>query len=96
LPPSIAPESSSRLPSAESEANVKGKLQEKHCSATGEALYPTRKLIVEPAFGMITSARGIRRLLQRRLKKASAECQLICLTYYALKTWGRHDRIAAN
>jgi len=81
-------------PSAE--ASVKEKMQQKLRSVTGKALYAARKQIVEPVFGMIKSARGIRKFLLRGLEKVSAEWQLICLTHNLLKIWRRHNLDAAN
>ena len=60
-------------------------MQSKLRTATGKALYAVRKQIVEPVFGMIKSARGIRKFLLRGLEKVSAEWQLICLTHNLLK-----------
>ena len=80
-------EPESTLPSAE--ASVKEKMQRKLRSATGKALYAARKHIVEPVFGQIKSARGIRKFLLRGLEKVSAEWQLICLTHNLLKIWRR-------
>ena len=77
----------SSAPSAE--ASVKARMQEKLRTATGKALYAARKAIVEPVFGQIKSARGIRGFLLRGLEKVSAEWQLICLTHNILKIW-RH------
>ena len=74
-------------PSAE--ASAKEKMQQKLRSATGKALYAARKHIVEPVFGQIKSARGIRKFLLRGLEKVSAEWQLICLTHNLLKIWRR-------
>jgi hypothetical protein len=54
-------------PSAE--ASVKEKMRHKLGSAPGKALYAARKQIVEPVFGMIKSARGIRQFLLRGLEK---------------------------
>jgi hypothetical protein len=71
------------------EASVKEKMQHKLSSATGKVLYAARKQIVEPVFGMIKSARGIRKFLLRGLEKVSAEWQLICLTHNLLKIWRR-------
>ena len=51
----------------------------------GRDLYARRKVIVEPVFGQIKEARGIRRLLLRGLEAARAEWQLICLTHNLLK-----------
>jgi transposase len=70
-------------------ASAKEKMQRKLRSATGKLLYAARKHIVEPVFGMIKSARGIRKFLLRGLEKVSAEWQLICLTHNILKIWRR-------
>jgi len=86
--------SEAATPSAE--ASVKEKMQQKLRSAAGKALDAARKQIVEPVFGMIKSARGIRKFLLRGLEKVSAEWQLICLTHNLLKMWRRHNRAAVN
>jgi hypothetical protein len=78
------------------EASVKEKMQHKLRTATGKMLYAARKHIVEPVFGMIKSARGIRRFLLRGLEKVSAEWQLICLTHNLLKIWRRVCSAAAR
>jgi transposase len=77
-------------------ANAKEKMQHKLRSATGKMLYAARKHIVEPVFGQIKSARGIRKFLLRGLKKVSAEWQLICLTHNLLKIWRRACGAAVN
>ena len=77
------------------EASPKEKMQHKLRSATGKRLYAARKHIIEPVFGMIKSARGIRKFLLRGLEKASAEWQLICLTHNLLKIWRRAGAGAA-
>ena len=89
-----ADESEAATPAAE--ASVKEKMQAKLRAATGKALYAARKQIVEPVFGMIKSARGIRKFLLRGLEKVSAEWQLVCLTHNLLKIWRRHDSVAVN
>ena len=71
------------------EASAKEKMRHKLSSATGKLLYAARKHIVEPVFGQLKSARGIRKFLLRGLKKVSAEWQLICLTHNLLKIWRR-------
>ncbi len=81
-------------PSAE--ASAKEKMQRKLRTATGEALYAARRHIVEPVFGMIKSARGIRRFLLRGLEKVSAEWQLICLTHNLLKIWRRSCSVGVD
>ena len=70
-------------------ASVKERMKHKLGTATGKALYAARKHIVEPVFGQIKSARGIRRSLLRGLEKVSAEWNLICLTHNLLKIWRR-------
>ena len=60
--------------------------------ATGEAkaLYKQRKTIVEPVFGQIKQARGIREFRLRGFEKTKAEWKLICLTHNLLKLY-RHQ-----
>ena len=77
------------------EASVKEKMQHKLRTAAGKALYAARKQIVEPVFGQIKFARGIRQFLLRGLEKVSAEWQLICLTHNLLKIW-RHTCATAE
>lgn len=68
---------------------VKEEMRQKLASASGKVLYAARKRIVEPVFGQMKGARGIRGFLLRGLEKVSAEWQLICLTHNLLKIW-RH------
>jgi transposase len=77
-------------------ASAKAKMQQKLRTATGKVLYAARKHIVEPVFGQIKSARGIRTFLMRGLEKVSAEWQLICLTHNILKIWRRANVVATN
>jgi transposase len=79
----------------EAAASAKEKMQQKLRSPAGKALYAARKHIVEPVFGMIKSARGIRKFLLRGLEKVAAEWQLICLTHNMLKIWRRAARQGA-
>jgi transposase len=81
-------------PSAE--ASVKEKMQHKLRTPSGKALYAARKHIVEPVFGMVKSARGIRKFLLRGLEKVSAEWQLICLTHNLLKIWRRSNSASVS
>jgi transposase len=75
-------------------ATAKEKMQHKLRSAPGKLLYAARKHIVEPVFGQIKSARGIRAFLLRGLEKVAAEWQLICLTHNLLKIWRRVGAVA--
>ena len=88
------------LPVAEGEsapaASAKEKMQHKLRTAKGKLLYAARKHIVEPVFGQIKSARGIRKFLLRGLEKVSAEWQLICLTHNLLKIWRRASAAAGH
>ena len=70
-------------------ASVTEKMKQKLRLASGRALYAARKQIIEPVFGQIKSARGIRGFLLRGLEKVSAEWNLICLTHNLLKIWRR-------
>jgi transposase len=81
----VLPEATARATGA----SVKEKMQAKLRTAAGKKLYAARKQIVEPVFGQIKSARGIRQFLLRGLEKVSAEWQLICLTHNLLKIWRR-------
>jgi transposase len=60
-------------------------MREKLQAPANHQLYAQRKAVVEPVFGQIKEARGIRRFLLRGLDKANAEWSLICLTHNLLK-----------
>jgi transposase len=60
-----------------------------------KAIYKQRKTIVEPVFGQIKQARGIREFRLRGFAKTKAEWQLICLTHNLLKLY-RHDWLPAK
>jgi len=53
----------------------------------GRALYARRKSTVEPVFGQIKDARGIRAFLLRGLEKVRGEWALITATHNLLKLW---------
>jgi transposase len=71
-------------PAAETESALE-KMKRKLQTDAGKALYKMRKAIVEPVFGQIKAARGIRAFLLRGMEKASAEWKLICATHNLLK-----------
>ena len=71
-------------PAVETEP-AKEEMKRKLKTETGKALYKMRKAIVEPVFGQIKAARGIRAFLLRGMEKASAEWKLICATHNLLK-----------
>ncbi len=60
-------------------------MREKLQAPANHQQYAQRKAVVEPVFGQIKEARGIRRFLLRGLDKASAEWTIICLTHNLLK-----------
>jgi hypothetical protein len=55
----------------------------------GKARYALRKSTVEPVFGQIKEARGIRRSSLRGLTKVTSEWKFICATHNLLKLF-RH------
>ena len=61
------------------------RLQRKLRTKAGAKIYAQRKGIVEPLFGQIKQARGIRQFLLRGLKKVQGEWALVCLTRNILK-----------
>jgi transposase len=68
-----------------------GAMREKLQAPANHQLYAQRKAVVEPVFGQIKEARGIRRFLLRGLDKASAEWSIICLTHNLLKLYRAHS-----
>jgi hypothetical protein len=71
-----------RIPSS---ATPKERMIRKLRTVKGRRKYAKRKATVEPVFGQIKEARGIRRFLLRGLKAVQAEWSLICLTHNLLK-----------
>ena len=61
------------------------RMREALTSQEGKARYALRKSTVEPVFGQIKEARGIRRFGLRSLPKVSSEWKLICATHNLLK-----------
>jgi len=47
----------------------------------GSTIYRRRKVIIEPVFGQIKHARGLRQFSLRGLDNVSAEWQIWCLTH---------------
>lgn len=66
-------------------ATVKERMSRKLRTIKGRCTYSKRKQIVEPVFGQIKQARGLRQFLFRGLEKVGAEWDLICLTHNLLK-----------
>ena len=82
-------------PEAEASAaptTVKERMAAKVRTPAGKAVYARRKVIVEPVFGQIKEARGVRRFLLRGLQNIRGEWRLVCLTHNLLKIW-RYGRV---
>ena len=75
--------------------DAKEAMAQKLRGVKGRATYAKRKQIVEPVFGQIKEARGIRRFWLRGLEKVEAEWKLICATHNLLKLW-RHGGAPAR
>ena len=79
----------------ESNPTAIARMRAKLHTAEARALYRMRKAIVEPVFGQIKSARGIRRFLLRGFSNAGHEFSLIALTHNLLKLFRARTALAA-
>lgn len=70
-------------------ASVVDRALRKLKTKVGQQTYSKRKETIEPVFGQIKEARGIRAFLLRGLEKVKGEWDLVCLTHNILKLW-RH------
>lgn len=77
-------------PSKDSRADMRARLH----TAIGKGAYSRRKCIVEPVFGQIKDARGIRSFLLRGLEQVRGEWSLVCLTHNLLKLFRFTQRSA--
>lgn len=80
-----APAPRGRIPN---EMSLVERMGRKLKTKEGKKTYSKRKESVEPVFGQIKEARGIRAFLLRGLEKVRGEWRLICLTHNILKLWG--------
>jgi hypothetical protein len=62
-------------------------MQQKLQSDGGKRLYARRKHTVEPVFGIIKEAMGLRQFLLRGLEKVSLEWELACTAYNLKRLW---------
>lgn len=67
------------------EMSVKERMRRKLLTKRGRTAYAKRKGVVEPVFGQIKGARGLRQFLLRGFEKVSAEWDIWCLTHNLLK-----------
>jgi len=79
------------LPTGSNDENATAadRMRHKLSSTDGRDKYKMRKAIVEPVFGQIKEARGLRRFLLRGLQAAQDEFNIIALTHNLLKMF-RH------
>ena len=75
--------------SAAPTATAAQRMRHKLTSSEAQALYKMRKAIVEPVFGQMKEARGLRRLLLRGFAAARAEFLIIALSHNLLKLFRR-------
>lgn len=66
---------------------VKERMSRKLRTKKGKKIYSRRKAVVEPVFGQIKQARGLRQFLLRGLENVSAEWDLWCLSHNLLKLY---------
>ena len=97
----VSPDSKPQLPDAAVAPSVPHNkesraMRELLASEAGKALYSMRKAIVEPVFGQIKEARGIRRFRLRGLKRVTSEWKLICATHNLLKLFRHRHRSGTN
>jgi len=67
--------------------SAKDRMRRKLLTQRGREVYKKRKQVVEPVFGQIKQARGLRQFLLRGFENVSSEWQLWCLTHNLLKLY---------
>ena len=63
-------------------------MREKVRSEEGRRIYGRRAATVEPVFGIIKAAMGLRQFLLRGIGKVRIEWDLVCLAYNMRRLWG--------
>jgi len=76
--------------------SIRDRMKRKLRTAPGREIYRRRKKSVEPVFGQIKDARGIRHFRLRGLRKVRGEFALIGLTHNLLKLWRANVRARAR
>ncbi len=82
----VFPQARGRIPQ---DMTPKDRMRRKLCTKKGQEIYSKRKSTVEPVFGQIKQARGLRQFLLRGYENVSAEWQMWCLSHNLLKMY-RH------
>lgn len=70
---------------------TRARMHRRLATPSGRARYRRRGAIVEPVFGQLKEARGVRRLSRRGRVACQSEWRLVCATHNLLKLW-RHQR----
>jgi len=71
------------------DATLVEQMDRKVSKKAGRALYRRRQQLIEPVFGQIKDARGIRRFMRRGKDACDSEWKLICGTHNLLKLYRR-------
>jgi transposase len=79
------PDADPAQPRATNRWPYRNQMRERLFSPEGKALYKLRKQTVEPVFGQIKAARGLRQFLCRGLEAVQAEWSLACTAHNLLK-----------
>lgn len=69
------------------DASPAEKMRQRLQTQEGRSIYRLRKMTVEPAFGIIKSALGLRQFLLRGAEKVRSEWALVCLGYNLKRMW---------
>jgi transposase len=80
----VLPTVRGRIPS---DMTPKDRMKRKLLTKKGQEVYSKRKSTVEPVFGQIKQARGLRQFLLRGYENVCAEWQIWCLTHNLLKLY---------
>jgi transposase len=80
-------------PSTRDRLPTRARMHRRLATPSGRARYRRRGAIVEPVFGQLKEARGIRRLSRRGRAACQSEWRLVCATHNLLKLW-RYGRTA--
>jgi transposase len=82
----VLPQVRGRIPQ---DMTPKDRMRRKLSTKKGQKIYSKRKSTVEPVFGQIKQARGLRQFLLRGYENVSSEWQMWCLSHNLLKMY-RH------
>lgn len=81
----IPPDRKPKDPDADAGDSPRARMRQKIASEDGRSIYAKRKAIVEPVFGIIKQARGLRAFLRRGLSNIRMEWALMCTAHNLMK-----------